>query len=663
MPIMMEAQRSFFDAAPDKAGLRPHFKPFQSGFELHNRRYIGAKHKLSGWILSIISRECEGDSFADIFAGTGAVGAAASGYFNKIILNDFLRSNYVIYKAFFAKGAWSEKKIHCLINDYNHIRADRLKENYFSKHFGGKYFSSNSAKMIGFIRQNIEDSRRLLTDKEYYILLASLIYSADKIANTVGHYDAYFKSRIAKDRFHIRAISPRPIKSLAVFKEDANALAKKIKADVVYIDPPYNSRQYSRFYHVLETLVKWDSPALYGAALKPKRENMSDYCREGAKRRFAELIKDIAAKYIVVSYNNTYASKSSSSKNKIALEEIKNILSDRGRIKIFEKDYRYFNTGSTSFNNHKEYLFVAQTRLGKAFKRSPLFYVGDKYKLMGQINDIFPKKINNFYEPFTGGGTVFLNIKAKKYFLNDIDKNIINIHKFLLKNSANENEFFKKIEETVKQYNLSYSYKKDIIPISLKRKFKKTYYARFNKKGYEKLRQDINKNKKNDPMILYILLIYGFNRMLRFNRSGKFNLPVGNVDFNQNAANAMNDYFSFVQKADIQWTSLDFEKFFQRKFWAKDDFIYLDPPYLITDSEYNKFWSKKRELDLLNLLNYLNRKKVKFALSNVIEYRDKKNNLLIEWMKKYHVHQIKSNYISCHNNGKKNIKEVLITNY
>ena len=84
----------------------------------------------------------------------------------------------------------------------------------------------------------------------------------------------------------MKLIQPIDIKSLSIFREDTNALVKKIKADVVYIDPPYNSRQYSRFYHILETLTKWDHPTLYGIALKPKSENMSDYCRESAKDRF-----------------------------------------------------------------------------------------------------------------------------------------------------------------------------------------------------------------------------------------------------------------------------------------------------------------------------------------------------------------------------------------
>jgi len=301
--------------------------------------------------------------------------------------------------------------------------------------------------------------------------------------------------------------------------------------------------------------------------------------------------------------------------------------------------------------------------MNKKIKRSPLFYVGDKYRLMRQLIDLFPKEINDFYEPFVGGGTVFLNVEAKKYFLNDIDKHLVNIHKFLVSSAKDSENFFKDVEKIIDKYKLSHSYKRDIVPDSLKKEFKKTYYARFNKEGYEKLRESVNKNKKNDPLILYILLIYGFNRMLRFNGGGKFNLPVGNVDFNKNVASALNNYFDFIRGKKIEFTSKDFQKFFNKNEYSKKDFVYLDPPYLITASEYNKFWDEKSESDLLDLIDELNKEGVKFALSNVTHYNGSKNDLLIEWMKKYKVHKIESNYISYHNNKKKKIKEVLISNY
>ena len=329
-------------------------------FQLQSRRYIGGKQKLTEWIFSIINKECKGDSFVDIFAGTGVVSAVAAKQFKEIVVNDFLHSNYVIYEAFFSNGKWDRNKIDNIIQEYNSLVGKNIKENYFSKHFGGKYFSKNSAKIIGYVREHLEQTRENLTDREYYILLTSLLYTIDKIANTVGHYDAYFKRDAILDNFFMRSIEPIKFSNVSIFREDANLLAKRIKTDVVYIDPPYNSRQYSRFYHVLETLVKWDKPVLYGVALKPAPENMSDYCRTSAKDRFMELVRDIDAKYFVVSYNNTYTSKSNSSKNKITLKEIKDILNKHGKTKVFEKDYRHFNAGNTDFNNHKEYLFVTK---------------------------------------------------------------------------------------------------------------------------------------------------------------------------------------------------------------------------------------------------------------------------------------------------------------
>ena len=114
-----------------------------------------------------------------------------------------------------------------------------------------------------------------------------------------------------------------------------------MKADIAYIDPPYNSRQYNRFYHIYENLVKWEKPNLYGIALKPTPENSSLYCTVKAKKVFKDLIENLNVKYIAVSYNNTYKSKSHSSENKIKLEEIENIFKQNDETIVFEKSYKY----------------------------------------------------------------------------------------------------------------------------------------------------------------------------------------------------------------------------------------------------------------------------------------------------------------------------------
>ena len=293
--------------------------------------------------------------------------------------------------------------------------------------------------------------------------------------------------------------------------------------------------------------------------------------------------------------------------------------------------------------------------------------MGDKYKLLPEILPLFPKKINRFIEPFLGGGSVYLNVAASSYLLNDIDENIIGLQKFLLDSSTEPEKFFKAITKIVKKYGLSRSYIEDIVPAKLRQKYIKTYYAHFNKPGYLKLRNDFNKKTKIDFYELYILLIYGFNRILRFNSEGKFNLPVGNVDFNNNTKNALNNFFEITRNRNIDFHTEDFLAFLKKIKFRKDDFVYLDPPYLITFGEYNKFWNDQREADLLDCLDWLSEKKVNWALSNVTDYEKRgenlENKLLKKWMKNYDVKEINSNYISFHNNTQKKIKEILVKNF
>ena len=295
--------------------------------------------------------------------------------------------------------------------------------------------------------------------------------------------------------------------------------------------------------------------------------------------------------------------------------------------------------------------------------RSPLFYVGDKYKLYPEIRKYFPKRINRFIEPFTGGGTVFLNVEANEHILNDIDNNVVNIHKFLVKQSNNPNLFFDEVYKLIDKYGLSHSYLEDIVPQELKDKWKKTYYAKFNKQGFNQLKLDYNSSNEKSILCLYLLLIYGFNRMLRFNSKGEYNLPVGNVDFNRNTAIALNDYFYLIKQKKTYFYNLDFLDFFDEIVFQKDDFVYLDPPYLITFSEYNKLWNEKTEKRLLDSLENLNKQNVKFAVSNVSHYKGKVNQQFLQWSEKYNSFEIKSNYISYHDNSNKKFKEVLITNY
>ena len=295
--------------------------------------------------------------------------------------------------------------------------------------------------------------------------------------------------------------------------------------------------------------------------------------------------------------------------------------------------------------------------------RSPLFYVGDKYKLVQEIRTHFPGHINRLIEPFVGGGSVTMNVDADGYLLNDINSYVINLHRMLQGYIGRENEFVDELYTIIDEYKLSLSLRSDVVPKDMKVANPKTYYARYNKAGYQRMKADFINGGQQDMLRLYLLLVYGFNHMLRFNGKGVFNLPVGNVDFNQNVHDALHDYFCLLSQKQVQWFNMDYRQFLAEIDYQKDDLVYLDPPYLITFSEYNKLWNEVTERNLLAVLDQLNVRGVKFAISNVTHYRGRTNTIFLEWSAQYHTHPIKSNYISFNDNSIKHFSEVLVTNY
>lgn len=295
-------------------------------------------------------------------------------------------------------------------------------------------------------------------------------------------------------------------------------------------------------------------------------------------------------------------------------------------------------------------------------RRSPFFYVGDKFKLVPQLKENFPKDIDRFIEPFCGGGSVFLNTDANEYLLNDIDSYMIKLHRYLISNSADTDAFWDELKANIEKYNLSATFMGRDIPKEYRKEFVKTYFAKYNKDAYMKLRSDFNDDKDN-ILLLYMLLIYGFNRMLRFNGKGDFNLPVGNVDFNNNVVDALNSYFDYVTGKNIKLFNMDFQDFVETVQPTSKDLVYLDPPYLITFSEYNKLWNEDSEMRLISYLDELNARGVRFAVSNVLWHRKRYNGTFNQWAQKYNIVRIQSNYISYHDNTEKDSIEVLVKNY
>lgn len=329
--------------------------------KINNRRYLGNKYRLLPFINDVIAKECGYfETFADIFAGTGAVSSA---YTDKILYtNDILYSNYLCHLTWFSDEAFDIQKIENYINLYN--SEIPFEENYMTRNFSGTYFSDKVCSRIGFIRENIENEfcSGKINSRERAMLITSLLYGIDKIANTCGHYDAYRKNTELPKSFTMCVPEPNAnLKHNHCFNEDTNELVKKISADVVYIDPPYNSRQYCDAYHLIENIARWEKPEVFGVAKKMDRTALkSKYCTREAPVAFEDLIKNIRAKYIVVSYNNMAKKGNDRSNARISDIQILNTLNQKGSIKTFSEQFKAFTTGKSEHLDNEERLFVCK---------------------------------------------------------------------------------------------------------------------------------------------------------------------------------------------------------------------------------------------------------------------------------------------------------------
>ena len=338
--------------------------PIYKTTHINNRLYLGNKYKLLPFIKSVVSENCIGvNSVADIFAGTGAVSSAFTD--KRLITNDNLYSNYICHLAWFSPQPYSHDKVTNLIACYNEIKIKN--ENYMSENFADTFFSKSDCRKIGFIREDIEEKYcgGEITERERALLITSLLYAADKIANTCGHYDAFRRGVEFEKKLELSV--PLPTDNLnaknACYNEDTNELVKRISADLMYIDPPYNSRQYCDAYHLLENIARWEKPEVVGVARKMDRTQLkSDYCTNKATAAFENLIKNINAKYILLSYNNMAQKGNGRSNAKIADEDIVRILSAKGEAKTFTQDYKPFSAGKSDIGEHEERLFLCSCK-------------------------------------------------------------------------------------------------------------------------------------------------------------------------------------------------------------------------------------------------------------------------------------------------------------
>lgn len=282
--------------------------------------------------------------------------------------------------------------------------------------------------------------------------------------------------------------------------------------------------------------------------------------------------------------------------------------------------------------------------------KSPLNYIGGKYKLLPQILPLFPNNINCFVDLFAGGCNVGININANKIIFNDNLLYLIEMYQTFQKNSIEY--IINHIENRIKDLELSLS----------------------NQSAYLKLREIYNNDRQ--PLDLFVLIAYSFNHQIRFNNHHKFNNPFGKErsSFNQKMRDNLFIFLSEIKQKNIEFCAKNFDEFDFSSF-DKNDLVYCDPPYLITTGVYNdgkrgfKGWNEDEEQKLLNLLDNLNQKNIRFALSNVLEHKGNENVLLKQWLEKnnYFINRLDFHYANSSyqskNRNKNGSCEVLITNY
>lgn len=616
-------------------------------------RYLGCKNKLIKNIENIILKyNYSGEIFADLFAGTSAVGDNFKDKY-KIISNDFMYYSYIIANAklkFKNRPLFNNfyDKFKCDVFEWLNEKIDfSIKSNFIYQNYtpiGGRmFFTEETGLRIDAIRLNIEDLyiKNYIDINEYNYLLASLIDSVSSIANISGTFEAYFKfwdSRTSK-RFTIEPLvinETEILKDSFIYNEDTNVLVKKIKGDIAYIDTPYTVTQYASAYHLLETIARYDNPIIAGIGGKrSKGKNVSLYSKKReALYAFEDLIRQINFKYIIISYSN---------QGLISIDDLVNLckrFAIKGEVNIDYIEYNeYQNHRSSKKRNGtilKEVLISFEKEL--IINKSPLNYSGSKDTIFSKIHNALPKHVDTFVDVMGGAFNVGANIIAnEKVIYNEKNPYVYNLIKELC--STDKELIVNRIETIIKNYNMQ----------------------KGNKISYCRLRADFNKDK--DIYKLFVLHMYSFQNILRFNFNDEFNTPCGVAGYSDEMKSRIMNFrvkTKMYELLNMDYKDIDYFSF------DKDTLFYFDPPYYITNAAYNdgkrgndSYWNIDEEESLLKKLLFLHQNGYKFILSNVIEHKGKKHQLLIDWVDE-HNFEIVEIGISGWRYEK---KEVLIRNY
>lgn len=275
-----------------------------------------------------------------------------------------------------------------------------------------------------------------------------------------------------------------------------------------------------------------------------------------------------------------------------------------------------------------------------SYIKSPLNYVGGKYKLLKEILPLFPDNINTFVDLFGGGFNVGINVSANKFIYNDIESHVVELIKYMEENDIHK--LLSEIDFLIDKYKLS----------------------KENSVGFTELRKYYN-NENNSPVVFYTLICYAFNYQIRFNQNGEYNMPFGKSrsSFNLSLRKKFIEFVEELHNKSIRFSNVSFNEFNFNDL-GNYDFVYCDPPYLNSTASYNEKdgWTENHERALLLCLDNLDKAGIRFALSNNLKY----DNLLLDtWKNKYNVHYLNGDYSNCnyHKIDRSKDIEVLITNY
>lgn len=625
-------------------------------------RYIGSKILLLDEIEKTIKDIAPNTkTIIDLFSGSGAVANYLKNNNYNVICNDQMYFSYVLLRGVTKLNEipkFNKLKIEDVFQYLNDLTFEKtnfdLNECFIYQNYAPHdncnrmYFTCENAIKIDIIRLTIEEWKKqaLINEDEYFYLLASLISAVPYISNIAGVYAAYLKnwdSRALKPIKLEKPIINKTDNIIKTFNRKSINLLQEVSADVLYSDSPYNSREYLPNYHILETIAKYDYPKIKGiTGIRDYQYQKSDFCvKSKVHNAFESMIRNANVKYIIISYNN---------EGLISTDELTSICKKYAVDDTFQlKEIPYRRYKSKISNNGKglcEQIYSFEKKQNYYIK-SPMNYIGGKFKLLSQIEPLFPKEIDKFVDLFCGGCDVSANVIAKKIYANDINNFVIDIFKEF--QNYNIDELLIEINSIIEKYNLS----------------------KTNKEGFTDLRNHYNCSKNKNPIELYVLMCYSFNYQFRFNSLHEYNNSFGKDRscFSDNMRNNLIKFHDSIK--NINFSSINFKKYDISKL-NKNDFVYADPPYLITTATYNdgkrgfEGWSKEDDNCLFQLLDNINNKGIKFALSNVVEHQGIENHELKEWSKKYNIHYLNCNYNNCYYNKKKTNKEtieVLITNY